>query len=743
MSTQRQKDSLVVLLDDLSAAGFNAVIFQVRTECDALYESPLEPWSYWLTGTQGTAPNPPYDPLTFVISEARVRGMELHAWFNPYRAHREDVSYPLHSSHVTQQHPDWVLTCPDGYKFLDPGLPSVRDYVVQVVADVVRRYDIDGVHFDDYFYPYSEHQFTRQDSLTWVAFPRGFPWDSLASWRRDNVNLLIRQVYDTVHAIKPWVKFGVSPFGIWRSGVPPGISGTSAYESIYCDALAWLLGQYVDYIVPQLYWKFGGGQDYALLQPWWASQRNGRHFYSGHADYQIANSGWPASEIANQIRFNQTTENTQGSVHYSAYNFRTNDGGIADLLKGDVFRYPSLVPSMTWQDTLPPNHPQNLQIAFNSSIARYELQWQSPEAAADGDTAIRYSVYRFLSPSYQTDDLNNPRNLITIAGGSTVIPPARIDSTDAQYYYAVASLDRNYNESALSNLVTISGPLTAPALSTPSDGEQQYAKGERLTWQPVSGATLYRVQLDSTGLFTPGKLLLNVQTPDTFAVPVNLKAQKTYYWRVIAGSQLAESPLSNSRAFRTGWPLPPVLISPVNVSNVPRNPTFTWRKGGGSSFHLRVVDYVTRVTMIDTLVTDTVFTSTVILVASQLHTWNVAAINDAGESDWSAEGRFRTGTTISQVKPDEGLPDRYELAQNFPNPFNPTTTIPFSLPERTHVTLKVLTVLGNEVATLIDESMPAGYWKAEFHAETLASGVYFFQLRTGQFVATKKMLLLR
>jgi uncharacterized lipoprotein YddW (UPF0748 family) len=349
--------------------------------------------------------------------------MELHAWFNPYRAYRQDVSYPRSPTHVIEQHPDWTIRCPDGYYFLNPGLPEVRNLVSKVVSDVVRRYAIDGVHFDDYFYPYPEHGFTKEDSTTWAAYPRGFSWDSLAYWRRDNANLLIHQVYDSVQALKPWIKFGVSPFGIWKSGVPAGVTGLSSYNDIYCDPVAWLQGQYVDYVVPQLYWAFGGGQDYAALQSWWSSQRNGRHVYSGNADYRISQNGWPATQITDQIRYNQTTGNVQGSVQFRAYNLRTNDGGIVDALTSDVFRFPSIVPAVPRKETTPPNAPSGLQMTFNSGSGLYTLQWQAPAAASDGDTAVRYVIYHFRTASPIPADLEYPRNIISLAGSTVSAPP--------------------------------------------------------------------------------------------------------------------------------------------------------------------------------------------------------------------------------------------------------------------------------------------------------------------------------
>jgi uncharacterized lipoprotein YddW (UPF0748 family) len=319
-TTQQQKQELVTILDRVAAAGFNAVVFQIRPECDALYQSSIEPWSYWLTGQQGRAPNPFYDPLQFAVEEAHKRGLELHAWFNPYRAVRSTTgAYATAPNHVTNAHPDWILTI-GTTKILDPGKQAVRNYVSNVLADVVRRYDIDAAHIDDYFYV---EGISTQDDTTFANESRGFI--NRADWRRDNVNLMVRQVYDSVRAAKPWVKWGVSPRGIWRNGVPPGIIGNDNYSSIYCDAVAWLQARSLDYLAPQLYWRFGGSQDYGLLQPWWNSQRNGRHFYPGLATYRIGEGTFgTASEIARQIRFNRTTGNTQGAIQFTANNITGN-----------------------------------------------------------------------------------------------------------------------------------------------------------------------------------------------------------------------------------------------------------------------------------------------------------------------------------------------------------------------------------------------------------------------------------
>ena len=743
LTPQQQRDSLIVLLDLFKDTGFNAVFFQVRPECDALYPSPIEPWSYWLTGAQGTGPSPAYDPLAFAIAETHKRGMELHAWFNPYRAYRQDVSYPRSPGHIVEQHPEWTIRCPDGFYFLNPGRPEVRARITAVVADVARRYPVDGIHFDDYFYPYPEHSFTKEDSATWAADKRGFPWDSLAYWRRDNVNMMIRQVYDTLQAIKPSLKFGVSPFGIWKPNVPTGISGLSSYNDIFCDPIAWLQEQSVDYVVPQLYWAFGGGQDYASLHNWWAEQRNDRHVYTGNADYKITLSGWPAAEITRQIRFNQSSGAVQGSVQFRAYNLRTNDGGIVNALTSDVFRYPSVVPVMDWKETTPPETPAGLQIAQNGGTGRYSLTWQAPAPASDGDTALRYIVYRFTTASPLAGDRERPRNIIAVTGTPSLDPPPRVDSSTVAYWYAVSALDKNNNESALSALITAGSPLQTPELVSPAAGTSAYAKNQPLVWKRVPGALQYRVQLDSTGVFIEGQMLLNALTADTFAVPAGLRASSSYHWRVIAGNQVAESPVSPIRSFSTGWLTPPSLLAPVNKINISRFPGFRWASNGAQSYRLRVIDNNTRVTVLDTTTTDTTLTSTTLLSASRIHVWNVLSVNAYGESDWSAEGRFQTGTSTTGINDGKGEPIRFGLDQNYPNPFNPETWIGYSIASGSHVSLRVYDLLGREVTTLVNAWKEPGMYQALLDARRFASGVYVYRLESGTYVASRRMLLVR
>jgi uncharacterized lipoprotein YddW (UPF0748 family) len=444
LSPSSQQTEYKSLLDKLKPLGINVVIVQIRPECDALYQSAIEPWSYWLTGTQGLAPNPLYDPLQFMIDETHKRGMEFHAWFNPYRAVKTVGAYSPSANHVSVLHPDWLLFYPNKTspteKLLDPGNPNVRNYVINVIVDVVRRYDIDGVHWDDYFYSYSGT--TNQDSASWVNYHGDFT--DQPSWRRFNVNELVRKVHDSISVIKPWVKFGISPFGISQNGVPAGISGLDAYSVLYDDPVTWMSEKWLDYLTPQLYWRFGGPQDYGILMPWWATVINGRHLYPGQAPWHIGDAqNWSSSELPNQIRLNRSVLSSPGSVFFRArYGVIDNLKGFADSLKNSLYSYPALIPRMPWKDSIPPLPPSNLTVTGNLSTAT--LHWQKPAPAADGDTARYFVVYRAVN---DTVDMSDPRMIRFLSPNDTTQFVDAI-SPNLQYNYIVTAVDRLHNESA-------------------------------------------------------------------------------------------------------------------------------------------------------------------------------------------------------------------------------------------------------------------------------------------------------
>lgn len=465
-----QQGRLVEMLDKLKDAGINAVFFQVRSECDAMYASEIEPWSYWLTGEQGRAPEPVYDPLAFAIEEAHKRGMELHAWFNPYRSVRNTNGYAQDTTHVSVRHPEWILTF-GTFKILDPGIPEVRDYVTSVIADVVQRYDIDGVHFDDFFYPYPPNHISNEDADTFAEHNRGFT--NVGDWRRDNVNLFVAQVHDSIQVARPWVKFGISPFGIWRNGTPSGITGLDAYNVIFGDATAWLGAGTIDYVVPQLYWAFGGGQDYGKLAPWWASVRNDRHLYTGHGLYRsdpntFSRALFAADEVPRQVRFNRDEPGILGSVFFRAKNITVFPSkGFADSLKTDLFATPALTPPMAWKDNTPPAPPENLTFTWTNT-EELTLDWQAPTASNIFAATRRYAVYRVRAgtePDGATV-VDDGRNLLAVTGETSLTDyPGRADDP---YYYVVTAVSANSAESAPSNFISAEGRAVAVEREEPA-----------------------------------------------------------------------------------------------------------------------------------------------------------------------------------------------------------------------------------------------------------------------------------
>jgi uncharacterized lipoprotein YddW (UPF0748 family) len=365
LTAEQQQAELLAILDRASSLHMNAVVLQVRPEADALYESRLEPWSRYLSGTQGKAPDPWWDPLAFAVREAHKRGLELHAWFNPYRAEYvrgEQVA----RSHVSTKHPGWVV--PYGpYRWMNPGIAAVRQRMVDVLVDVVDRYDVDGVHIDDYFYPYPETRNGRPipfpDASTYGAYRRSGGDLSRGDWRRRNVDLLVRQFYGAVKAEKPWVKVGVSPFGIWRPGNPPSIqSGIDTYLELFADSRKWLREGWLDYLAPQLYWPVSPPeQSYPVLLDWWVEQDvKGRHVWPGLADYKLPIGGpkaMRAQDIVQEILLTRERPGATGHIHFNAAILMQNVDGIADRLAA-VYAEPALVPASPWLDSIVPAAPR-------------------------------------------------------------------------------------------------------------------------------------------------------------------------------------------------------------------------------------------------------------------------------------------------------------------------------------------------------------------------------------------------
>jgi uncharacterized lipoprotein YddW (UPF0748 family) len=379
LTVAQQKAELISLLTQAQLLHFNAVFFQVRSVADAMYASPFEPWSEYLTGVQGKMPQPFYDPLAFAVEEAHKRGLELHAWFNPFRAaHPQSKSAPA-LNHVTRTQPE-IIRHYGSQTWMDPGDPESRSRAERVVLDVVKRYDVDGVVFDDYFYPYPEGGRDFPDTASWEKYGKSSGL-SRDNWRRANVNQLIQKLSGSIKAAKPWVQFGISPFGIWRPGVPPGINrkALDAYGQLYADARAWLANGWVDYLAPQLYWPTAQRDlSFPVLLKWWCEQNTqGRHIWAAVNDAGVGGK-FTAAEIGRQIQLTRLQAGSSGEVHYHLRSITENPALRAVV--SNEYNTPALVPTTPWMDSTRPEKPQ-LSVFGGENSAKVSWNNAGPKPA--------------------------------------------------------------------------------------------------------------------------------------------------------------------------------------------------------------------------------------------------------------------------------------------------------------------------------------------------------------------------
>ena len=445
--TAELKTELSRQLDSLASCGINTILFQVRVEADALYKSALEPWSAFLTGFQGEAPDEDWDPLQFMIDQCHSRCMELHAWINPFRA-KTAATTEFADNHQIKLHPERIIKYGDLALF-DPALKENRDYICKVAADIVTRYDIDGFHIDDYFYPYPDGNRKFQDDASFRNDPRGFK--DKDDWRRDNVNLFVEQLYHTVKEIKPWVKFGISPCGIYRnksSEYPQGseTTGFENYSGLYADVLYWIEKGWMDYCIPQTYWNTGyKAADYAILAKWWSDHAGGCLMYLGQDVERTVTGKDPNHPESNQQRHKLNLERIlgglQGNCFWPAKSVVDNPDDYRSVLASEYYTTPALQPLAVY---LPSNTPGKVR-----KLMRVEtkdgpvLFWTAPKAKKELDKAIQYVVYRFEKG--QQIDLDDPRNIVAITRRSFLNLPFRDGST--QYIYVVTALNRIQRES--------------------------------------------------------------------------------------------------------------------------------------------------------------------------------------------------------------------------------------------------------------------------------------------------------
>lgn len=442
MSKDKMQSTLKYQLDELQKDGVNAIIFQVRPECDALYVSDIEPWSRFLTGRQGT--NPGWDPLQWMIDESHKRGMELHAWINPYRAKTKNT-FEMANNHIAIKHPDYVFAY-DGQLILNPGMPECRDYICNVVRDIVSRYDVDGLHIDDYFYPYPVKGQKIPDADIYDMNNNGI--SNINDWRRDNVNVFVKQLGETIHEVKPWVKFGVSPFGIYRNKkndaqLGSETNGLQNYDDLYADVLMWVNNGWIDYCVPQLYWEIGHkAADYKTLIKWWNKYASNRLLFIGEDIERTVKNADPDNPKINQMsakrRLHSEMPNVQGTVLWYAKAAVDNVGNYGMALRNGYWKYPALQPLMPFIDGKSPKKVRSVKAM--EIDGKKILFWTAPKGKGWQNEAVKYVVYRF--DASEKADISKSSNIVAI-------------TTDTFYeiadneggVYAVTALDRMSNES--------------------------------------------------------------------------------------------------------------------------------------------------------------------------------------------------------------------------------------------------------------------------------------------------------
>lgn len=429
LSTKEQQKEIINLLDLFKGMNFNAVVFQIRPSADAFYRSQYEPWSFYLNGTNDKAPSPYYDPLAFIISETHKRGMEFHAWLNPYRAVVNISEYRSNPYPLTYEKPEWFINYGKN-KYFDPGLPEVRAYTNKIVTDIVLHYDVDAIHFDDYFYPYKIPGEKFEDDRSFTSHGGTYYPDRKDDWRRENVNTIIGELQHTIKTLKPWVQFGISPFGVWRNDKDDRRgsatdAGQTNYDDLYADIVLWMKNGWLDYVMPQAYWHIGHDKaDYKTIVQWWADNSFGTNLYIGHAMYRLGvkseDQAWnssPSTQIEKQLIFNKSISQVKGSVFFSAKSFKNNPFKINQTFENKLYKYPVLQPIANKNKKSSPQAVKNLRLSKLKN-KQYLLQWDiTPEH-------IEYQAVKFLVFLFEDNekpDINNNSKIIELTGESSLI----------------------------------------------------------------------------------------------------------------------------------------------------------------------------------------------------------------------------------------------------------------------------------------------------------------------------------
>lgn len=447
LSEEQLKRETRNILDRVKRMGMNTVFLQVRPSADAIYRSQIEPMSSFIVGESDRL-SADYDPLSYWIDEAHRRGLELHAWINPLRVTTK-ADFQCGEGHLSLAHPEWTITYA-GKQYLDPGLPEARAYVAHIVDDIVTRYDIDGIHFDDYFYPYPVRGEVFDDSKSYAIYHRGN--ETINDWRRSNVNAVISYISTLIKNRKPWVAFGVSPFGVWRNKRDDErgsatMAGITDYDILYADVLEWIDKRWIDYVVPQIYWESGNkAADFDELCTWWSTYGSNVQVYVGHALFKINanNKAWEnPSEMSSQIAKVRDNSNLQGSVYFSYRQFNRDLFGLEDAMRSTIYRSRSLSPLVMSQEE------SDITIT-GIRVRDNKIVWDTRGAS---DKVRFYAIYRYR----KGDDFDASRNtyLVDIVGDAEMAIPVPPTSDREKYYYRISAVDINRREHPLSAKVSI------------------------------------------------------------------------------------------------------------------------------------------------------------------------------------------------------------------------------------------------------------------------------------------------
>ena len=488
------RNEWIAMIDKHKAMGINALFVQIRPMADAFYKSDLVPWSRFLTGQGGIGPDNGFDPLAFMIQSAHERGMEFHAWLNPYRASMDNpIVSSFAENHVLKAHPDWCILYNKRY-LMNPGLPQVRAHIIDVVSEIVRKYDVDAIHFDDYFYPYKNGNEVLNDYATYELY-RG-PFTNIEDWRRNNVDLLIYHLSKTIKTINPRVQFGVSPFGVWRNSyVDPAGSdtraGLSCYDDLYADVRKWLQQGWIDYVVPQVYWTMGFSiAEHERIVRWWAANSGGKPVYVGHGAYRVGQAtnreqNWSdPNEIPRQVQLSRNIKNIKGSVYFSSKSLLNNALGFGDSLRLNYYRFAALTPEVIKDTTAMPCEPPEVRAITSESNGRVLLKWKT-SVMVQRRIPFQYVVYRF--PWGQVD-FKNGRNIIAIVQHDLNLKNELTfyDNVGEQTnLYAIIASDCNINEKPVAVIANTNHSKVPPILNVKKTHKR--VKWWKSFWRRVFG----------------------------------------------------------------------------------------------------------------------------------------------------------------------------------------------------------------------------------------------------------------